>query len=194
MMCSLLFVAVMEILAMNADGVLSQFWKQFRLAPAVRKLPMETAYSYPVPVAPGQVCVYAYRLRGFPPKPPKVGAPTLRFLAEYPSGGVVAAEQVDPMKLPVPPPDGDTYGDVVLPPPYAGMGYPEFAQKQAEFDRLYAAVLEAYFAARPLAQATARQVLEQLPAFAKPPLIPLLRATSPEFFQYLESASGTAAK
>jgi hypothetical protein len=138
--------------------------------------------------------VYAYRLRGFPPQAPKVVAPTQRFLVEYPSGRVAATQRLDPAKLPVAPSDGDTYGDVVLPPPFAGMRYPEYGEKQAEFDRAYAAGLDAYFAGRPLEQQIARQVLEQLPAFAKPPLVPLLRATSPEFFHYLELAAGTAPK
>jgi hypothetical protein len=193
-MSNLPFVVVLEILAMNGNTELAQFWKGFLAAPQVQRLPGETAYSYPVPAGAGRVCVYAYRLRGFPPKAPKVVPPTMRFLVEYPSGGVAEAEKLDPMKLPVRPTDGDTYGDVVLPPPFKGMRYPEYGQKQAEFDRAYAAALDAYFAGRPLEQQTARQVLEQLPAFAKPPLVPLLRATSPQFFHYLELAAGIAPK
>jgi hypothetical protein len=185
---ALVAVAVLEVLAMNGDGGLAGFRQRFEATPEVQALAVETAYSYPVPADAGTVLVYAYRLRGRPPQAPKVSAPRCRLVAEYPAGRVLRVEELTPAALAVPlQPDG-TLGDFHMPDAYRRLPYDEFLRKQAEYDRVYEAALSAYLAGRPVAPEAAVRVLDELPVFAKGPLVPVLKAASPAFFRYLEAA------
>lgn len=187
-MRALILVAALEVLAMNGDGGLAAFRQRLEATPEVQALSVETAYSYPVPAGKGTVVVYAYRLRGRPPQAPKVSAPRLRLVAEYPAGRVLRVEELTPAALNVPlQPDG-TLGDFHMPDGYRRLRYEEFLRKQGEFDRFYDAALSAWLAGRPIAPEAAARVLEELPVFAKSPLVPVLKAASPEFFRALEAA------
>jgi len=174
---SLLFVfLVLE--ASVADPDVGIFKEHLLRQDQIKALPLEMAYSYPVPLKNGKVAVYAYMLIGKPPAMPKVSAPLYYIQADFPSGHI---EQLRALS------EGKTLGEVEFPAEYLLITPQEFNRREDEFGHVYGQAILAYFSGHPVSASIAKQVLTELPVFGKKPLMPLFRATNSDFFVYLET-------
>ena len=152
----------------------------------IKTFAVEYAFTPPVPIEQQKVIVFAFRLSGLPPQMPKVLPPDYRIIAQYPAGKVESVERVTTAQLNLALVDGESLGEVQLPPSLMVKTYEENEAMDKEFHRIYTTIIDAYLANRSLSPPSCRRALELLPVFAKSPLIPLLRTTSPNFFGALD--------
>ena len=150
----------------------------------IRELADEYAYTPPVPLEQNfnKVIVYAFMTARHPGVSFDVSPPDYRITAEFPSAKIVNLEKVKPVDLGLDVGEGQYLGQVKV----VSIPYEEIAAKDKEFQQVQSDVLEAYLKQRQIPSPACRRWLELLPNKATEPLMPLLRKTSPNFFDAVD--------
>lgn len=174
----------------QAQNTAQSFLQRLDANPEIQELADEYAYTPPVPFEQSKntVVIFAY-MQADRATIPKTLPPRYRITAEYPSLKVTKIEAVTPQQLNLNLIEGKHLGAVRLPEPYASMSYKDYEAVQQEFETVYSAALNAHFNKQQLPQTQCVKIKELLPIFAREPLVPLLRNTSPAFFAFIDNCA-----
>ena len=151
--------------------------------PALRRIPDEYGWTPPVPVQ-GRCVVFAYVLRGFPPRVQHVIAPRYKAVVSYPDWKVQELAEL-PIEA------NDDLGEYILPTAFASLEYQQFVDVRDEFERLLTDAIGAFLKSGgiDMDSAQARRLRQLFPVFAKEPLMPRLRSEASPFFRALDAAA-----
>ena len=175
----------------NVENTRRWFIDRLDANPEIQKIPDEYGYSTPVPSVahPGKVEVFAFLVTGLPPRPRRVLPPRYLIVASFPALKVDSVSPLKESELGVPLLEDHTLGERKLPERYAKVVGDEAIKLKTSFEEHYSQALEAFLGNHTIDPAVARDIEELLPAYGPGPLVPLLRKTSPAFFEALDQAA-----
>lgn len=153
----------------------------------VKKLALEYAFTPPVPLEQeaGKVVTFVFMTARRPGVSFKVSPPDYRIIADYPSAKVSSVERVKPVDIGLNVAEGEYLGEVKI----VQVPYEELESRDKEFNSLHSTALSQHFAQRSMTSLQCRRLSELLPIKTTEPLMPLLRKTSPTFFDQLDSCA-----